>query len=277
MLLSAKAVVNARTHAGQSPLHVASTAPAVQLLLDAKAMPDLCDARGRAPLHFYAEAPCDAAALCKLLLDQSATVNASKKSGVTALLSLCGSSCVSDQACEVLDLLLGYGGNADHEARDGTTPLFAAVSHGNAGLAARLLEHDPALAQSTDRRLRGPCHEALTAETVHVLARAKSDVHAQDFRGLAPLHVALRHARVDVVRALLEVRADFRQADHQGVQALDECRDQVCWAVLVQHGAPKHGARARGDASLPTDSLGTGLSIGGGMSLRSSRWPSSAG
>lgn len=70
----------------------------------------------------------------------------------------------------------------------------------------------------------------------------------------------------------------MRARDLSGLQALDECRDEACWDVMLLFGAPKDGAPVRSRANSEVDDVGRSLaaspaksSLTGGVSLAASQ------
>lgn len=234
-LIAARASVNVRDRRGRLPLHVCTYPPVAKLLLDSnsKVSIEMRDSEGKSPLHYYCEAEGDGLALVEMLLAQGANVNnAPIETGVNALISLCNSPLVSQNAPDVLQLLLKSGATCDTDPRGCMTAVFACTRYGHIGLLTVLLKARPDLLESQDALYRFPIHEAATSEVAQALLELAADLHAVDDKRATPLHLALRYGRKEVVGTLLRLKADPWKKDVHGIAAVDSCRDPQCWEVL---------------------------------------------
>merc|ERR1719171_2456318 len=112
-------------------------------------------------------------------------------------------------------------------------PIFACVRYGHRDLLRVLLGKFPALLASEDVNLRFPLHEASSAEVVDTLLELKADIHCEDgIQGATPLHLAMRYGRSEVVRILLQRKAEPWRRDGNGITCVDSCRDRASWDVL---------------------------------------------
>jgi ankyrin repeat protein len=158
---------------------------------------------GMTALHYAAQAGhLDVVAI---LLRYHADVNALDNGGRTALLEAChGGPWKSEPAEEIIQLLLDHNAQID---------LFQAAAMGRTGLIESILDRDPGLIDSPDKR------------------------------GRTALFHAARNNRLAAVKLLVERGADVNRSDAVGIAALhrtsQECSDELI-QYLLDHGADAH-------------------------------------
>lgn len=179
----------------QTPLQIAAErnhAAIVSALLAAGARPDVADGRGSRPLHLAAGA--GALETVRVLAAAKDEVNALSRDGSTALMLA-----VSRNDERMVELLLGVGADPKVKTRSsGWTALHGASSH-------------PAITRR--------------------LIAAGADVNAlQD--GRTPLTYAARAGALEVVRILLDAKADPNRG-----RPLESAKDEATQALLRSRGA----------------------------------------
>ena len=173
--------------------------------------------------HFITEDFLDAAeandlAAAARLLDDGAHVNASDKGGATALIWA-----ARHGNLDFVHLLLSRGAERECVDNFGLTPLLAAVAVGRGDFAGELLKLQ--FNAAARGQVRGETALALAAgqgDAVLVgrLVAAGADIDARNSNGVTPLIEAVREARLDVARVLLDLHADVDAPDSDGRTAL---------------------------------------------------------
>jgi ankyrin repeat protein len=213
-LLLEKGAAEVQYVADFSPLHAASSAEMVQLLLDHNADPNFKDNAERTPLHYYAMGDeddiGDDIGAMRAILQHGADANPTGPHGEkpiheAVLLSL-GS----------VQLLVEHG--ADVQARDhiGNTPLHSAADAGKTDVVRFLAERWPEGMRVTNQDLQTPLHLAIwpfgeslqeaaqrNLDSAQLLVEHGADVQARDHRGNTPLHMAAAAGKLDMVRLLV--------------------------------------------------------------------------
>ena len=230
-------VVDATTRDGTTPLMVAVATRHVAIagqLLAAGAAVDSVDQSGRTAL--FAAAHTGSVGLARLLLERGAAVRHADKQGVTPLFVAAQHN---NGGC--VELLVAAGASIDRRGLRGRTPLYVAAEDGRCdavdcmlrmvdvqhratreaiaalkqkeflyteGLAGRgqLAATDPDEETLLKTRLRDA---AVEQERLHAeLDRIDRTVDVTDDRGRSPLWAAVANRQVEVVKRLLEGRAD---------------------------------------------------------------------
>ncbi|MBE7439965.1 MAG: ankyrin repeat domain-containing protein [Spirochaetales bacterium] len=178
-LLEKGAAVDAQSHAGHSPLHIAAfsgNASATRMLLDRKARTDQADGQGRTPLHLAAIR------------------------GHTA----------------IIEQLLLAGAPREARSLQGLTPFLEAVISGQIPATRTFLRtedkeiHKTTL-QATDPVGRNALHLAAEIDSAELIVLCLAQglpIDSRDRSGLTPLHIAARDAREGALRALLDAGAN---------------------------------------------------------------------
>ncbi|HUI55454.1 MAG TPA: ankyrin repeat domain-containing protein [Bryobacteraceae bacterium] len=263
-LLAEKADVNAPLSDGTTALHWAAEtddADTVDLLLQAGANPKVQDRYGLTPLYF-ASANGNAAIIRRLLKAGAdpnapgaggetilmAAVRAGNLDAVKALLQNGASVKTTDTATqqtalmlsvrmnqpETVGLLIEYGSQVNAQTRKGKTPAWRPPNAGGGS-------HGLGITRGgwPDRGIQEATPGAMTAllyaardgrpEIVRSLVDAKADVNQVEANGIAPLLMAITNDHVEVARLLLDRGADAKAADWWGrtpLFAAEEIRDR---------------------------------------------------
>ncbi|KAK9444770.1 ankyrin 2,3/unc44 [Metarhizium brunneum] len=191
-----KSNIGATNSLGQAPIHLAvlggDASLVVQLCLEhqtQKVPLNLLDNRRRSPLHVA----CD----CGLV--------------------------------DMVDILLEHGGWYGGADGNGDTPLLLGCAAGDLQMVKRLLTHDSNLLIKNLKGRSALHHAAASGEpdVVQELLRASSDANdiriyanAKDESGSTPLHLAAVAGNVQVMKILLDEKADITQVDGSGHDVL---------------------------------------------------------
>jgi cytohesin len=225
LLLTAGADVKLADLAGFTALHCAAMRPEpefVQALLSNGADVLAQTRTGDTPLHFAASLGSPASV--ELLLKKGAKVGKVNRFGNSPLfLSAAGGK------LEIAGLLLKHGAFADDINHDGNTPLYEAVQLGNREMVTLLLDEG---------------HVPMSGRMGKL--------------GETALHVAAHHGDADMVRFLLDRKADPNATDKEGFTPLLNAAEQGELAtveILAQNGADL-------TARTPKDSCAFALAAG---------------
>lgn len=230
--------VNARDDNNCTPLHWAAQfafVAAVSLLAAAGADPNAVDDKGFTPLHYAFNggeyrAGITTALVAALLATGADTNAATPKEKITPL----HVAAYSHALKPVLKLLIRAGADMNARTRQGRTPLeealpypdtFSFLLQSGANIATVVAaKGKPALLTAT---------ESGNEAAVAALLAAGADPN-EPYRGMTPLHRAVRKAHAGIVKALLQSGADHLIPDKQGVTALDLARKERRKAILPQ-------------------------------------------
>jgi ankyrin len=186
-LVAAGGNVNARNEMQQTPLHMFSdgfgddeAAAVAQLLIDAKADVNAVDFDGRTPCHCVAR--CGYGKTLETMIVAGASVHARDSRGRTPLFDAQNASAMSVLIAE----------KSDVNALDmyGNSPCHAMCERGNA--------------------------EADVASRLALLRAAGAKIDLQNNDGVTPLHVAAERCCIDVLRSLIDAKADVSKRDAKG-------------------------------------------------------------
>lgn len=235
----------------QSPLHAAATrghTGVVLELLHHRAAPDAVDASGRSPLYCAVWAGWSEPA--KVLVDAGADVNQAAEDGRTPL----HAAGMRGHAAAAEVLLQRDGINVNARDKFGRTPLLVAARYGRTDMVARLLECDP----DTSLPENGggtPLHLAAKhapVEVVMMLFRA-IDIDTPDAMAKTALHHACLRGRAEVAEALLDGGASTEAVDSGGCSPLflaSRHGHEECVEALLYRGADARSANGRGQTPL---------------------------
>ena len=114
--------------------------------------------------------------------------------------------------------LLKDGAEVDEEDKDGFTALDVAILHSHLGVARVLckkIDIDPFGIANHDPSLYWAAH-AGRVNVVKELIEKRADIEVKDDHGWTPLHCASRNGHLDVVKCLVANKADVNAKDHDG-------------------------------------------------------------
>lgn len=139
--------------------------------------------------------------------------------------------------------LLERGANPDTLNGEGRWPLRAAIESGRLELVQLFLKHRAHPTHpSLSHRFQGDhgfvCDTALTVASLHAsldvikaLVQAGADLNREDVDGWTPLHAAVHGNRIDVVRYLLDNRADATISARYGRTAAESADNEAATIV----------------------------------------------
>ncbi|XP_059203598.1 protein TANC2-like [Centropristis striata] len=176
-------------------------------------------------------------AVCRLLLDQGASVEQGNRRGVAPLFSA-----VRRGHWQVVALLLSHGVEVNMVDQQGRTALMTAASEGHMTTAQLLLDHGASLDQ-TDREgltpLSWACLKGQLPLVRELVDRGAATTHA-DRSGRTPLDLAAFRGDPEVVQHLVDHGASVEHVDCSGMRPLDRavgCRNTSAVIALLRKGA----------------------------------------
>ncbi|KID94585.1 ankyrin 2,3/unc44, partial [Metarhizium majus ARSEF 297] len=236
---TAETLVMKKSSSGDTPLHLAAEgghAHVLKALIEGQWPQDwpyghkctigVTNSLGQAPIHL-AVLGGDASLVAQLCLEHH-------KQGVPLNLLDYRRQSPLHVACnhglaDMVDILLEHGAWSGDADENGDTPLLLGCAAGDLQMVKRLLTHDSSLL-ITNFKGRSALHHAAAAgepDVVQELLRASSDandiriyVNAKDKSGSTPLHLATVAGNVQVIKTLLDEKADITQKDGSGRDVL---------------------------------------------------------
>ncbi len=265
VLLDAGVDVDKRDWAGSTPLYWAGRGDdlkSAKLLIAKGADVNAAADDGTTPL--FGAVTDNSIGVAKYLIEQGADVNHMTNRGNTPL-----HSAASGGLKDFVVLLLEKGADPRIPNSHGNTPLDAAKTKKHAELVKLLEDHvakQPDMPAELPRSLliavakddlRGaeallhlgmnanqtisngqtPLHAAVSADMVKLLVKHDADVNARDKGGATPLALAARTKREDVVRELLNAKADPNLPDNDGYAPLHRAGTAAIGKLLIEGGA----------------------------------------
>jgi ankyrin repeat protein len=206
-LLARGADLKATDNQGQSPLHVAPTKDAAELLLARGAAVNAKRTDGATPLHLAAVY--GRADVVKILLARGADVNVQTKDGVSPLHYAKGT--------EVVKLLLASGANVDATDSGGNTPLYMADEAGVVDLL---------LAQGATLNAKNNIEQTPLLRVVRTYI-SNLPAHGLMSGPLGDPIVVAHGGSIEVIKALLDRGADVNSADREGFTPLFYVREAI--------------------------------------------------
>ncbi|NXD65143.1 ANK1 protein, partial [Eolophus roseicapillus] len=277
LLLKTGASIDAVTESGLTPLHVAAFMghlPIVKTLLQRGASPNVSNVKVETPLHMAARA--GHTDVAKYLLQNKAKANAKAKDDQTPL------HCAARIGhTGMVQLLLENGADPNLATTAGHTPLHITAREGHVSTALALLEKGASQTCMTKKGFT-PLHvaakygkvdvaELLLAREAHPNAAGKvSDAPVGDVghgeapcdlpvpcpppqNGLTPLHVAVHHNNLEIVKLLLPKGSSPHSLAWNGYTPLHIAAKQNQMEVarsLLQYGASANAESMQGVTPL---------------------------
>ncbi|XP_061604448.1 protein TANC2 isoform X2 [Phyllopteryx taeniolatus] len=175
--------------------------------------------------------------VCKLLLDQGASLEQGSRRSVLPLFSA-----VRRGHWQVAELLLNHGAQVNMVDQHGRTALMTAASEGHVTTAKLLLDHSASLDQA-DREgltaLSWACLKGQLPLVRELVARGAATTHS-DRSGRTPLDLAAFRGDPEVVKHLVDHGASVEHVDSSGMRPLDRavgCRNTSAVIALLKKGA----------------------------------------
>lgn len=225
VLITEQMPLDALNHNGQTPLWLASKGHHTALahdLMRSGANPNIADKYGRTPLHLCAEHP----------------------------------------DTELAALLLKYGSNPNlcYRLAGEHTALSQAIRYTNLALIRLLLQQGADARQHETGELSsgGLLNQAasqanLPVEAIDLLINAGADLHARDFKGNTPLHLAVNYGSREIMAALLAKGADTEAVNRDGstpLMAAAVTGDYKKTELLLDNSANPNHQNRRGTTAL---------------------------
>ncbi|KAJ8251883.1 hypothetical protein GJAV_G00226490, partial [Gymnothorax javanicus] len=175
--------------------------------------------------------------VCRLLLEQGASVGQPNRRGIVPLFST-----TRQGHWQIVDLLLTHGADVNMADKQGRTPLMMAASEGHLDTAEFLLSQGASLSL-TDKEgltaLSWACLKGHLPVVRSLVERGAATDHA-DKNGRTPLDLAAFYGDAEVVQFLVDQGAMIEHVDYSGMRPLDRavgCRNTSVVVALLKKGA----------------------------------------
>ncbi|MDR0639541.1 MAG: ankyrin repeat domain-containing protein [Spirochaetaceae bacterium] len=251
-LLKKNADPNITNADGETPLHTAmkrGEIPVIKMIVDGGAKVDVQDGRGNSPMHIAVQDGVHAEVLA-ILLASRANPNLRDEAGNTPLQVFVH----SNKSPLIIETLLKGGASVTTQNNEGKTALFIAVEGNRISLIPMLLNYGSDIFSITAAGTT-PFGKALAdnSQTLPALITEKT-VRTIDVEGNTPLLVAMKsNAGIDIIRTILEKRAEVNAQNKEGESALHIAvrnNQADSGALLLESGANIFLANARGETPL---------------------------
>ena len=157
------------------------------------------------------------AEMVKFLISARSPLNNKNHRGQTALhMVVASDKLLSDQAVQMVELLLVYSASLDAKDLNGDTPVHWAVRRSDKRILLSFLNREPGFSSSNDKTGNTILHTAAhhgNVEAVRILLDWGHGLHALNKRKQSPLHIAAAAGQAGVVSLLLEWHADTQARD----------------------------------------------------------------
>lgn len=176
------------------------------------------------------------------LLRAGAKVDAADDHGVTPLMRAC-----ENGNAELVDRLLGAGANVNASQSSGVTPLMIAARSGNVGavkaLVAKGAQVNAVVKETQQNALMWATAEG-HVDIVRTLVENRADLRAGSKRGFTPLLHAARNGDIETAKVLLAAGVDVNETGSDGTHALPlsiiSGREEMAM-FLLERGADPNG------------------------------------
>ena len=236
-LLKNGAKIDAMNKFGNTPLHYAvlkGRLEVVEFLLKKEAVVDAKDKDGNTALHLACRN--SNKELINLLLKEGTDVNTKNKLGNTPLHLACRNGNE-----KLINLLLTKSADVNTKNKLGDTPLHLACRNGNEELINLLLENGADVKDNNNNRSRTPLHEVIkhgnsNVNVVDLLLKnylkKEAKIDAKDNFLNTPLHLAVMHSKLPVVKLLVDSGADIHLTNWRSKTAMDLAHKYKKWEIL---------------------------------------------
>jgi len=155
--------------------------------------------------------------IVKLLLENSATVNAKDPGGQTSL-----HWAAATGKADIVEMLMHAGADPRIGKDDGMTPLHVAAGSGHAQVVKAILV-ERSYVNNTDNFGQTAAHWAAgkgQVESLKILLDCGADINAKKKTGHTPLHMAISGGQIEAVKILLDRGADVNAKTNAGEMPL---------------------------------------------------------
>ena len=189
-------------------------------------------------------------AMIGLLIERGSVIDASDRSGETALHRASSANYVTEAQA-----LLGHGAFVDATTSEGQTSLHLAAEAGNTAVAQLLLQSNADI-EARDQYGSTPLHQTVLSrrlDTSHLFLQLGADINAKNSHGETPLTCSLEMGHHAMAQMLIDEGADIEVSDLSGNTALHYAaafRLPVMVSRLLKTGAQKNVTNVHGSTPL---------------------------
>src|SRR5262245_39217058 len=180
-----------------------------------------------------------------LLLRAGANPNAADDHGVTPLARACENVSVG-----MVERLLKAGANPNAAQTSGLTPLMIAAKTGSSRVVRALVASGAHINAATVETKNTALMWAIAGchpDVVRALIEAKADLHASTANGLTPLLIAARNGDIEMAKTLIAAGVDVNETGTDGIHVMpfSIVTGQADFALfMLEQGADPNGAMA---------------------------------